>query len=241
VADPKDKLEAIRREAQKLPAAPRPKLGFGGLPIPPKSPGPPPLPDRYSPAKPPPGQPWKPARPEPELLPVAEAVEEKTRTDGMLEAAPGSVGPPRSYSPPPFASPQEEQAIEREAESRGDRLERPRRAFSPVPFETHVVRHEYGVDKGTRAWLVAIVTALAGTAGTAIYGAVRDPSPPAVQEAPKRVDDQERELRRIRGDLNECRSDLREVQGKQDRHDDRIDSLERKFYDLDKRTPKVNP
>lgn len=129
------------------------------------------------------------------------------------------------------------EAIEREAESRGERVTRPKQARQAE----QVVRHEYGVDPGTRTWLIALATLLVGTSGVAVYGAVRDPSPPAVQEAPKRVDDQERELRRLRDAINECRSDLREVEGKQYRYGERIDSLERKFYDLDRRTPKITP
>lgn len=148
--------------------------------------------------------------------------------------------PPRSLSPPPFASPAEEQAIEREAESRGERVVRPKRSLSPTPVE-QTVRHTYGVDPGTRAWIIALVTGLLGTSGVAIYGAVRDPSPPAVQEAPKKIDDAQKDLSRVRDDVNECRSDLRETEGEVRRLQRRTESLERKFYELEKRVPEVNP
>jgi hypothetical protein len=190
------------------------RLGMGKQPIPPKAPPP---------------------------LPVAHPVRgEPTKVTDWTQPAPGSQGPEkRSFTPTPAASERELRAIEREAQSEGARVvaapESTTGAYSTVPR-----RVEYGIEAGTRNWLIALATLLFGTSGVAIYGAVKDP-PPAVQEAPKRVEDNEREARRLRIDLNECRSDVRELESKQDRHDDRIDSLERKFYDLDKRTPKVNP
>ncbi len=86
----------------------------------------------------------------------------------------GQYGPKRSYSPPPMASPKEEAAIDEMAESRGERVVRPK----PSVIE-RVVRHEYGVDKATRAW---IVTAFIGVGGVSAYGALKPgPSVPQLE------------------------------------------------------------
>jgi len=182
--------------------------------------------------------PLPPKTPEP-LLIAHPVKDEATQVDGVLGPAPGSSSP-RSLSPPPMASPREVEAIEEMAQSTGQRLTGPKRSLSPVPFEAPR-RVEYGIESGTRTWLIALATMLFGTSGVAIYGAVRDPSPPAVQEAPKKLDDQQRDLSRVRDDVAECRSDLRETEGDVKRLQRRTESLERKLYELEKNTPKINP
>ena len=141
----------------------------------------------------------------------------------------------RSYSPPPMASPVEEAAIELEAESRGDRVVREERR--PVE-QQQVVRHEYGLERGTRNLIILLVFGTAGTGGIAIYGAARDPVPEAVKQAPVLQKDQQKDIDRVREDVAECRSDLRETEAEVGRLRRRVDSLERKLYE---QTPKVTP
>lgn len=143
----------LAREAERISALPAqppppPKRGYGGVPIPPR----------------------------PELK--SSPAHELTRTDGVFQPAPGSAPMPpekRSFSPPPAASPAEERAIEREAQSEGARVYRA--PESRATASATVVRHEYGIDKSTRNWIVA---AFLGVGGVGVYGATK----PTVPDAP---------------------------------------------------------
>jgi hypothetical protein len=87
-------------------------------------------------------------------------------------------GPKRSYSPAPGASPAEEAAIEAMAESRGERVEKSPRSYSPPPLQT--VKYELAVDPGTRNWIRALFVLVLGAIGTGVYGVVKptDVPPP---------------------------------------------------------------
>jgi hypothetical protein len=216
------------------------RLGFGKVLVPAQKPVPPvlPRPDRHTPAKPPPGEPWR-----PKSAPIHELTE-----PGVAPPAPGSAPQPRrSFSPPPAASEAELRAIEREAQSEGARVvlapesrpAMPKRSYSPPPVEQSF-RREYGIEAGTRNWIIVILGMTGLTGGVAVYGAVRTP-PAAVQEAPKKLDDQQKDLSRVRDDVAECRADLRETESDVKRLQRRTDSLERKLYEIEKSVPKVNP
>ncbi len=150
---------------------------------------------------------------------------------------------PRKFSPPPFASPQEEQAIEREAIRSGDTVDRPQQVeITPIPSRAPIPGVPASVvAKAERIplakWL--IIVAAAGTGGgaliaalgqavTSVIVALRPPTNTELRAEFERKLNEQTEAFRARVELEATarRGQLKDAETVQLKTDARLDKLE---------------
>ena len=212
------KPDPLKERISALPEEPRtrPRLGFGGLPIPPK----------------------------PQTLPVASSpVHEDTKV-GVAPPAPLSAPQPpskRSLSPKPAelaptpASRGAAQAAALSAVADQDRrqaeelaamraeLEAARRASKPTDY------------KG----IALVLTAVGGIVATIVAGSCSASVPPGVLECPDRLDDLERRIRKVTATADDAETDLAQAKREWRKTDEKAEDALGEVAKLRKFVPRV--
>lgn len=152
----------------------------------------------------------------------------------------GKLGPKRSITP--WETTAVRAQVERDAIAHGEVIVEPPQSVAARPPAAVISSSnniQYGIDPGTRNWIVAILGMLGVTGGVAVYGAVRDPVPEKVKEAPAVVNDQQRDIDVVRRDLGECRSDVHDLKNELKRTNKNVESLTGKLQKVEDRLPRI--